>query len=398
MFGMNKRIYLDYASATPVLPSAARAVKDASRYFGNPGAIHHEAVAAQRVLESSRERIALELGCKTRELIFTSGLTEANNLAVIGRARFLERTRRTLTSTHWIVSSIEHASVLECFAEIERMGGVVSHVEPEPSGRITADSVVRKLRPETVFVSVGWGNNEIGTMQPLAAIAQSIRTHEREHKTTVLFHTDAGQAPIYKAVNVHTLGVDLFSLCSGKLYGPRGIGALYASNRAELAPILFGGNQERGLRPGTQEVALSAGFAEAFVCITREREREAARLRKLRDDLTRKIVARIPNAIINGDLTHTLPHMLNVSIPEINSEYLVLALDRMGIALSTKSACREGESHSHVVASLGGPPWRAHNTLRFSLGRDTTARDIQRTIEILGTLLQGEALNFKASP
>ncbi len=383
MFGRAKRIYLDYASATPVLPEALKAFSDASTEFANPGGIHTEGVAAQRVLARSREQIAAHLGVKAREIVFTSGLTEANDLGIVGFARALERTRRSLKGTHWIVSSIEHSSVLECFSEVERMGGGVSFIEPEASGTIKPENIAALLRPETVFLSAGWGNNEIGVVQPLSAIARKLHAHERAHRTRITFHSDAGQAPLYIPPQAHTLGVDLLALGSGKLYGPRGIGCLYVSTRTTLAPMLFGGGQERGLRPGTEEVALSAGFAKALDLVARERAGESKRLQKLRDELARELVAHIPEILINGDLRHALPHMLNISIPGINTEYLVLLLDRIGIALSTKSACREGEAASHVVASLGGPGWRAKNTLRMSLGRATTKADITYTLKAL---------------
>ncbi len=387
LFG-KQRIYLDYASATPVHPNAERAFKDASGLFANPGAIHAEGVAAKHALTEARESIAAHLGCKARELIFTSGLTEANNIALVGLARGIELRKRSFEHTHWIVSSIEHSSVLECFAEIERMGGTISHVEPDTKGIIRAASVAALLRPSTVLVSVGWGNNEIGMVQPLSSIRHMLRAYDKEHRTNILLHSDAGQAPLYRSPQVHSLGVDILSLGSGKLYGPRGIGCLYLSNRASLAPTIFGGGQERGLRSGTEDVALAAGFAAAFDEITTLREAESKRLRLLRDNFAREIIARIPGVVINGDLKHALPHMLNISVPgERTGEYLALALDYAGLALSTKSACREGEASSHVVAALGGESWRAANTLRFSLGRGTTESELKRALEILERVL-----------
>lgn len=364
-------------------------LSDASAIFANPGGIHAEGVAARRVLEKSRERIALHLGVKAREIIFTSGLTESNNLAILGFARALYAARRTLKDTHWVVSSIEHSSVLECFAEVERMGGEVSHVEPKGSGIIMPEKVSSALRPDTVFLSVGWGNNETGVIQPLSAIARKLRVHERAHKTRVVFHCDAGQAPLYVSPQAHTLGVDMLSLGSSKLYGPRGIGCFYVSRRTDLAPTVFGGGQERGLRAGTEEVALAAGFAEALDVVAHERASESRRLQKLRDELARSLVARVLGVLINGDLKRVLPHMLNISIPDINAEYLVLLLDRAGVALSTKSACRQGESASHVVQALGpaGPAepagWRAKNTLRISFGRATTKAHLARVLKTL---------------
>ena len=405
-----RRIYLDHASATPILPVAAEAVSKAGKLYGNPGAIHTEGVAAARLLKESRQRIAHELGAKAREIIFVSGGTEGNNLAILGFARQLVNVLRlnlrtteglTLEHSHWIVSSIEHPSVLECFAEVERLGGNVDFVDPDGTGIIRAEAVARLLRSETVFVSVGWANSEIGVIQPLSQIARVLRAHEKVHGTSIVFHSDAGQAPLYLASNIHSLDVDLLTIDSGKLYGPRGIGCVYVSDRVTLAPTQLGGSQERGLRAGTENVALAAGFAAAFATIASERTTESKRLQKLRDDLASEIVARlpaqtgVPAPIVNGDLSRALPYMLNISVAGIKGEYVVLALDHAGIAISTKSACREGEARdSHVVKALASAAgvltketqvnqWRAQNTLRFSLGRETTAGDITRTIKTL---------------
>ncbi len=382
-WGRNRRIYLDYASATPVAQEALRSMRDSEALVGNPGAIHAEAVESKRALEEARAGVAHELGCKTREVIFTSGLTEANNLGILGVTRFLERAGR-INGTHWVVSAIEHDAVLESFSEIERMGGEVTHIEPNEGGVIAKEAVARAIRSNTALVSVGWANNEIGVVQPLREIARVMK----EKNPNTLLHSDAGQAPLYLSPQVHTLGVDLFSLGSNKLYGPHGIGALYISNRVEAGSLIVGGKQERGLRAGTENVALAAGFAAAFKKVASDRDAEKMRLKKMRDELMRQVLAKIPDAQINGDIERILPHMLNISIPNIKSEYVTLSLDQAGIAVSTKSACREGENDfSHVVRLLGGEVWRAKNTLRFSLGRETRELDIPRTAKELVTIL-----------
>lgn len=382
MWRGNRRIYLDYASSTLPLPKAISAIHEAEKLIGNPGAIHAEAVAAKAMLEKARDGVARQLSCKSREVIFTSGLTESINLAILGFARRLQ-IKDELENTHWIVSSIEHSAVLECFAEIERLGGLVTHVDPNERGIFSVETVVQAIRPETVFVSIGWANNEIGVVQPIRNISRAVK----DKNPKVIFHSDAGQAPLYLSPQVHSLGVDLLSLGSNKLYGPHGVGALYVGKNVELAPIVLGGGQERALRAGTESVALAAGFAAAFDCVTAEREAEAKRLRKMRDELAHKLSMYIPGMYINGDLEHALPHMLNISIPgERSGEYLVLQLDHAGVSLSTKSACRESEASSHVVAALGGEEWRARNTLRFSLGRDTSEGDLKRTAKTLTQL------------
>lgn len=382
-----RRIYLDHASATPVLAQAAQTMDKALRLSGNPGSVHEEGVAASAMLEQARETVAHELGAKARQIVFTSGLTEGNNLAILGFARKLELSGVPLDATHWITSSIEHSSILESFGDIERRGGTVTFVEPNERGVIHFKTLMHALRPNTVFVSIGWGNSEIGIVQNIAALSRVIRAHES--KMHVFFHSDAGQAPLYRAPQVHTLDVDMLSLGSGKLYGPHESGALYVREPEALAPVMLGGGQERGLRAGTEKVASAAGFAAALQIISQERATEAKRLAQLRDTLAKELLERVPGIVVNGDLDKSLPHMLNVSIPSISAEYLVLALDRAGVALSTKSTCHEGATASHVVAALGGEPWRAANTLRVSLGRETSARDIRATVHALLQQLEG---------
>ncbi|RJQ33824.1 cysteine desulfurase [Candidatus Parcubacteria bacterium] len=400
MFGFfgKQRVYLDYASAPPVRKEALHAMREAESLFGNPGGLHAEGVEAKRVLEDARERIAAILGVKPRELVFTSGLTEANNLAILGYARGLERMRRTLKGSHWIASAIEHDSVLSCFGEVERLGGEVSYANPNEHGIVTPEEIHRLLKPATVFVSVSWANNEIGTVQPLAKIARALRAYEKAHRSSIAFHADAGQGPLYLPTVVHSLGVDLLSLGSNKLYGPHGTGALFLDQRSlagKLAGIILGGSQEGGLRAGTENAALALGFVAAFESVARERESESKRLAKLRDTLAHELSERTPRLIVNGDIGHALPHMLNISIPNISSEYIVLALDRAGIAISTKSACREGEDSSHVVAALRGEEWRARNTLRMSLGKDIRKSDISQIVHEITRIVEAYQ-RFKA--
>ena len=379
-----KRIYLDYASSTPISAASLRAMRAAEKLVGNPNAIHSEGVEAKRELEKARSAIAAELGCKSREIIFTSGITESNNLAILGFFKKIILSGRSPRNTHWIVSALEHASVSEPFNHIEELGGIVSRIAPNSKGIISPESVQSVLRKETVCVSVGWANNEIGIIQPLGAIGHALREHEEKFKTKIIFHTDAGQGPLYLPSQVHSLRVDLFSFGSSKIYGPHGIGALYISNRVDLEPIILGGGQERGLRAGTENVALAAGFAAALSEAAMKRERESKRVQKLRDNLAEELIEIIPGAVVNGDTKRALPHMLNISIPDIQSEYLMLALDRAGVEVSTKSACDEGEAkESHVVAALGGEAWRAHSSLRFSIGEDTTSADIRQVVSTL---------------
>lgn len=381
------RIYLDYAAATPVCKEARKAQRQAEALVGNPGAIHAEGVAAKQALERARADIAKNLGCRAGEVTFTAGGTEANNLAILGYARALEHRGVALTDTHWITTAIEHPSVLAPFQELERRGALVSYVQPSENGEIRSDAVAALLQENTVFVSIGWANGEIGTVQPLHAIAKTL--HNFDHGDTVVkrvvLHSDAGQAPLYFPSQVSGLGVHMLTLDSSKLYGPRGTAALYSARECELAPILFGGSQERGLRPGSESVASAAGFAAAFNVAAHEREQEHERLAKLRKEFIDALQKQIPDAVVNGTNDMQLPNIVNLSIPDIHSEYVTLALDHRGVAISTKSACREGEEQrSHVVAALGGDmSSRAENTLRFSFGRETAAGAIMQAVQEL---------------
>lgn len=401
-FFRQKRIYLDYAAATPVRAEALSSMREAEGTFGNPSAVHSDGIAAKEIFERAREGIAHTLQCRAKELVFTSGGTEGNNLAIFGS---VNPARLNLAETHVVVSAIEHPSVLEPIVELERRGALVTRVAPDKHGRISPEAVAAALMKETKLVSVGWANSEIGVVQPLSAIAKVIRGHEAKHGTKIIFHTDAGQAPLYIKSTVHSLGVDLMTLDSGKLYGPRGIGALYIKHGVELRPTQFGGGQERGSRPGTENVTLATGFAAALQASASERDEESHRLSDLRTHFIQAIAKAIPDAVLNGDAKHSLPHIVNISIPNTDAEYIALALDHKGVSISTKTSCKEGERESAVVAALEATPqgasldnsavsrtystgrWRAASSLRFSLGRGTTDRELNRAVSLLADLV-----------
>lgn len=283
------RIYLDNASATLPCKEAIQALKAGWQVAGNPGAIHREGVEAKALLERSRADIAAVLQVKPRELLFTSGSTEANNLCIVGYARRLLRERGTLDGTHWIVSAIEHPSVLESFGEVERLGGAVTFVDPDTSGFVRAEALERVLRPETVLVSIGWANSEIGAIQPLRALSQLLAARAKSGLDVPLLHSDLGQAPLFRVPHVHTLGLDMAVLGSGKLYGPRGIAAVFLSDRAQVVAGSWGGDQERGLRAGTENPALAAGFAAALSALAVRRESDAIGQATLRDKLRERL-------------------------------------------------------------------------------------------------------------
>ncbi len=373
-----KRVYLDHAAATPVCTEAQRAYRRASALYGNPSALHTEGVYASEALETARAHVAEMLQVKAHDIYFVSGGTEANNLALIGTVSALKRTYKKI---HVVTTTIEHPSVLEPLRALERAQDItLSYVAPGIDGAIRPEALVRACTPDTRLVSIGFANSEIGVIQPLRTLIQALKKTYPD----IMVHSDAGQAPLYEATYVHTLGIDMLSLDSGKLYGPRGVGALYIKRETPCASIMYGGSQEGGFRPGTENVALASGFGVACVEVQKRRARERARAEVLKKHLVGAVLKH--NGVINGG-GKILPHILNVSFKDIDPEYFVAYCDARSIALSTKSACLEkkGEKASHVVQALCSPDdlWRAFSAVRFSWGRGTTKKDIDALIKIL---------------
>jgi len=378
-----KRIFLDYAAGTPVSKRALQTYCDTSQYFANPQALHSEGLEAALHLDTARRSIAKHLEVKASNLIFTSGGTESNNLAIAGYLFALEQAGKKISECHILVSAIEHPSVQEVYAPFVERGLSVSLIAPNEHGEIKPEAVAEALQENTVLVSIALVNSEIGTVQPLHAIAKVIKTYSSQlggptpKLGGVVLHTDASQG-MYENLFPHGLGVDLMTLDSGKMYGPRGAGVLYIRNGVSIAPVCRGGSQEGGIRPGTENVALNVAFADAFSEVNELKELEITRLSEIHDTLLEKLQQKIPDMVLNGSTKHQSPHIINISIPKIDSEYVAMYLDQRGISLSTKSACleRKDANESFVVKALGGAPWRSTNTLRFSFGRDTREEDI----------------------
>lgn len=282
---------MDYASTTPLDSRVLKAMLPYfGKKFGNPSSIHAEGVEAKKVLESARKSVGLILNARAAEIIFTGGGTESNNLAIFGTVRALEKTGVSISKMHFVTTAIEHSSVLECFRELESRGAKVSYAEVKENGIVDPTTIVGLLRPETVLVSVGYVNNEIGTIQPITKIRKLIKDFRNgriqdfpNEKQYPVFHSDASQAPLYLDCSVERLGVDLLTLDGHKMYGPKGVGVLYVRRSVTLAPVLFGGGQERGLRSTTENLPLVVGFAKAFEIAAVSREKESARLAQLRD-------------------------------------------------------------------------------------------------------------------
>ncbi|MDP3726051.1 MAG: cysteine desulfurase family protein [bacterium] len=384
------RVYLDYAAATPLDPRVFKAMKPfLETQFGNPSSIHNEGVRAKEAITVARKNVAKMLQAHEDEIIFTSGGTEGNNLAILGLALRQERKGTSFSKMHFITTVIEHPSVKDVFGELERRGASVSYIPVDAEGLVKPQELKKALRKETVLVSVMYANSEIGTIQPISEIAKMIRNFRKTHNSKFpLVHTDASQAPLYLDVNVERLGADLMTFDGHKIYGPKGVGALFKKRNVSIQPLFYGGGQEGGLRPGTENVPGIVGFAEALKYATEERKYESARITKLRDYFIKKVLSEIPNAILNGDQIKRLPNNVNISFLGIDNEWLVLQLDARGIAVGTGSAClSQKENTSYVVAALGGDKKRASSSVRFTLGKDTSQKDLDYTITILQKVL-----------
>ncbi len=372
---MNPRIYLDYAATTPLRPEVRAAMEPylSAGGFGNPSSLHADGQRAKRALDTARDILADALGCQFSEISFTSGGTESDNAALVG-VMLANKSR----GNHLIATQIEHEAVTETARFLETLGFRVSYLPVDEFGTISPQSVADALTDETVLVSVMHANNEVGTIQPLREIAGIV------HARGALLHTDAVQTFGQTPVTVDALGVDLLTLSAHKIYGPKGAGALYVRSGIAIEPLLHGGGQERERRSGTENVAAIAGFGEAVRLLLPERAAEAARLTELRDRLWTGLSARIPSAVLNGHPAHRLPNNLNFSLPGLDAETLLLSLDRAGISASSGSACTSGSIEpSHILSAMGLPDARLKSALRLTLGRGTTAEEIDRTVEIV---------------
>jgi len=375
-------IYLDYAATTPVDPRVVAAMAPYfTDRFGNAGSVHQFGQAARGAVDEARGAVAGLIGAQPREVIFTSGATEANNAAIFGAARAGAAHARQMPDSHIITAATEHHAVLEPCRWLETRGVQLTVLPVDGQGVVDPDAVRRAIRSETVLISIMHSNNEIGTFGPVAEVAGIAREHG------VLMHTDATQSAGIVPVDVKALGADLLSLSAHKRYGPKGIGALYVRSGVRLEPFLHGGSQERGRRGATENVAAIVGFGEAARIAQGGMAEEAARLAPLRDRLASGLAA-VEGSRVNGHPSNRLPGTVNVSFADTDSESLLLALDLEGIAASSGSACTSGSLEpSHVIAALSLPAAYAAGTLRFSLGRWTTADDIDAVLDVLPRVL-----------
>lgn len=367
-------IYLDYSATTPVDPRVAeKMIPYITEHFGNPASRSHPfGWTAEKAVENAREEVAKLVNADPREIVWTSGATESNNLAIKGAANFYSGKGK-----HIITVQTEHKAVIDAVRELERVGFEATYLQPEPNGLLDIEKFKAAIRPDTVLASVMLVNNEIGVIQDIETIGNICR------ENNVIFHVDAAQATGKVAIDLEKLPVDLMSFSAHKTYGPKGIGALYVRRkpRVRLEAQMHGGGHERGLRSGTLATHQIVGMGEAFRIAREEMELENARIRRLRDKLLSGL-QEIDEVYVNGDLKQRVPHNLNISFNFVEGESLIMAVK--DIAVSSGSACTSASLEpSYVLRALGRSDELAHSSIRFSIGRFTTEEDIDYTIHLM---------------
>jgi cysteine desulfurase len=368
--------YFDHAATTPLRREVLEEMEPfLTTLFGNPSSLHQFGLTVKEAVEKARETVAHAIGARPKEIIFTGSGTESDNIAVLGTARYLRQQKK---GNHIIVSQIEHPAVLEAARALEREGFEVTYLPVDENGRVSIIELERELRPETILVSIMHANNVTGTVQPIAEIGSLL--HERH----VIFHTDAIQSFGKIPVDVNELHVDLLSINAHKLGGPKGIAALYMRKGIRVTPLVYGGGQERGIRPATQNVAGIVGFAKAAELAMTERVREQERLERLRSRLLDKLQSSISGLKMNGDTKYHLPNIINISVDQIEGQALMLELDRLGFATSSGSACSSGNHEpSYVLLAMNKSTEHALESLRISMGSSTTEQSVDELAEAL---------------
>lgn len=364
-----RRIYLDNAASTPTDEKVAAEMVRATKLYGNPSSYNDCGREAREYVEGARLKVARFLGAHSDEIIFTSSGTEANNLAILGLAN-------PLGKGEIISTPIEHPSVLRPLKFLKHKGQKVVFVKVDKTGLVDLNDLKNKLTSRTVLVSVMYANNEIGTIEPIVKIGKIIK-----ESSSALFHVDACQAAEYLDMNVNRLGADLLTLNGTKIYGPRGIGVLYKRRGVKLSPLLMGGEQESGLRAGTENLPAIGGLSIALEQIDRS---EPMRLSVLRDYFIERVKVLLPDVAVNGTLgTQRLPNNVNISIPDLSSEVILLELDKHGICAGSGSACTSHSVEpSHVLKAIGLDKKYINGALRFSMGRQTTKNDIEYVLKV----------------
>jgi cysteine desulfurase len=376
---MVKSIYLDHNATTALHPLVFEAMYPYfSEKYGNASSVHSFGREARKAIDASREKIAQLLGAQAQEIIFTSGGTEANNLAIKGIAAAQEKKGK-----HIITSSIEHHAVLNVCKDLEKKGFQVSYLPVDKSGLIDIENLRKTITRETILITIMHANNEIGTIEPIAEIGKLAK------EKGIIFHTDAVQSVGKIPVNVNELKVDLLSLSAHKFYGPKGIGVLYIRKGTKIMPLIQGGHHERNLRAGTENVPAIVGLAKALELAAAQMDAERKKIAALRDKLEQGIQGKIDEVYLNGHPSLRIPTTTNLSFKYVEGESIVLNLDLEGIAVSTGSACTSGTLEpSHVLNAMGVDPALAQGSVRFSLGRENTEEEIDYVLKVLPPIIE----------
>lgn len=374
-----KTIYLDHSATTPLHPQVLEAMLPVfQEHFGNPSSLHSYGRAGRHMLNDARDHIASLLDCKASELIFTSGGTESDNLAITGVVRAAER-------GHIVTSQVEHHAVLATCQALQRIGYDVTYVPVDESGQVSVEDIERAIRPDTLLISIIYGNNEVGTVQPIEAIGHLAR------ERGIMFHVDAVQALGKLPIKLDEMPVDLMSFSAHKINGPKGVGLLYASAQTVLHPLMSGGAQERKRRAGTENVAGIVGMTKALELAEDNREQNVVYLTRLRETMLEALQAELGSAHfqVNGHREEALPHILNVSFPQVDTETMLMNLDLNGIAAASGSACSSGSlERSHVIEAMQLPEHISASAVRFSFGIENTVEEVARAANIVATIVK----------
>ncbi len=380
----NRRVYLDHSASTPIDPRVVEAMLPyLTKSFGNPSSVHMFGQEVRAAVDRARREVATLIGARANEIVFVSGGTEANNLAIRGLCG-----THTSGKGHLITSTIEHPSVRGCFDVLEEQGWEVTRVPVDDKGIVRVEDVEAALQPNTVLISVMLANNEIGTIQPTSELGELVRK-ARGDNPQLRLHTDAVQAAGRLNLDVTELNCDLLSLSAHKVYAPQGIGALYIRRGVRLAPQNIGGHQERERRAGTESVPNIVAFGAAAKLALEERQQRNMLTKALRDKFEASVSERVPDIVFNGDRNRRLDHISNISFRFVEGEGLLISLDLQGIAVSTGSACSSGTLEpSPVIRALGRNEELARGALRFSFGKDNTEADVDYVLDVLPQVVE----------
>jgi len=379
------KIYFDYAATTPSHPEVVSEILPYyDKVYGNPSSMHSFGQEAKEAVENARKKVSLLLNADPDEIVFTSGGTESDNFAIEG-VSFKNKDK----GNHIITSKIEHHAILETCEFMRNLGFEITYLPVDKYGMVSPEELKKAVKPETILVSIMHANNEMGTIQPIKELSNIIRDANASRKQKIYFHTDAVQTAGHIKTDVKELGVDLLSLSGHKFYGPKGVGVLYIRKGTRMLPFMHGGAQERKRRASTENVPAIVGLGKACELAQANMEKEYKETLKLRDMLIKGILEKIPESFLNGHPQERLPNNTNFSIKYIEGESMLLNLDFMGIAASSGSACTSGSlDPSHVLLAMGISHELAHGSLRFSLGRLTTQKDVEYLLETLPPIVQ----------